>query len=140
MRFLFRIAFWLGVVLVFLPSGGEHTTSNALVSASEAVSAAQATVSDARGFCERQPDACAIGSHAAAAIGHRAQAGAKMLYDYLNERFGADESSARAHRAPDKATTRALPRASGDTLVPSDLTTAWRGPRSRQEARLDRQQ
>ena len=39
-------------------------------------------------FCERQPDACEVGSQAAVAIGQRAQAGAKMLYEFLNEQLG----------------------------------------------------
>jgi hypothetical protein len=140
MRFLFRIAFWLTVVLVLLPSGGSQTKSNALVSASDAVSAAKATVTDARSFCDRQPEACAVGSQAAVAIGHRAQAGAKMIYDYLNEHLGADDSGGVALPGTGKPVAQSSARASQDTLAPADLVAAWRGARPRKEARLDRPQ
>ena len=132
MRFLFRMMFWLGVVLILLPSGGTRTSSDALVSAGDAMSAARATVDDASSFCDRQPEACAIGSQAAAAIGHRASVGAKMLYDYLNGHFGAANVGA----------GRSIPatRASHDTLTQADLAPAWRGLPARKEARLDHPQ
>ena len=85
MRFLLRMAFWLGVILVLLPSGGSQPTPKAQVSATDAVSAAKAAVVDMRQFCERQPEVCVVGSQAAVTIGQRAQAGAKMLYEFLNE-------------------------------------------------------
>src|SRR5262245_22766566 len=90
MFFLLRMAFWISVVLVLLPSGGsQQRTANAPssdVGAVEAISAASATMSDMRQFCTRQPGACEIGSQAAVAIGQRAQAGAKMVYDFISER------------------------------------------------------
>ena len=79
MRFILRMAFWLTVILVLLPSGGSQPTPKVNVSASDAVSAAGATVSDMKQFCGRQSEACTVGSQVAVAIGHRAQAGAKML-------------------------------------------------------------
>ena len=88
MRFLLRMAFWLGLVLVLLPSAGTEPTPKTQVGTVEAVSAARAAIGDLRNFCERQPDACSVGSHAAIVIGHRAQAGAKMLYEFLNEQLG----------------------------------------------------
>ena len=36
-------------------------------------------------LCDRQPKACEVGAQAAAAIGQRAQAGAKMVYDLFSE-------------------------------------------------------
>ena len=56
------------------------------------VSASGAVVADVRQFCVRQPDACAVGSQALVEFGHKAQAGAKMLYEFLNERLGSNES------------------------------------------------
>ena len=70
MRFLLRMAFWLTIILALLPSGGSQPTPKVNVSAVDAVSAAKATVSDVRSFCERQPDACTVGSQAAVAIGN----------------------------------------------------------------------
>ena len=88
MRFLLRMAFWLTVILALLPSGGSQPMPKLTVSAIDAMLAAKATVTDMGSFCERQPDACTVGSQAAVAIGHRAQAGAKMLYEYFNEHVG----------------------------------------------------
>src|SRR5262245_62653323 len=92
LRFLVRMTFWLVVILALLPSGGSEPTPKINVSPLEAMSAAKATVTDMRGFCERQPDACTVGSQTAVAIGHRAQAGAKMIYDYLNEHLGSADT------------------------------------------------
>src|ERR1700753_598203 len=91
MFFLIRMAFWLSVVLVLLPTGGGSSQQTASAPGTEsgaisAVSTASATVSDMRQFCSRQPDACAIGSQAAVAFGQRAQAGAKLGYDFISER------------------------------------------------------
>jgi hypothetical protein len=117
MRFLLRMAFWLGVVLVLLPSAGTESTPKVQVGTIEAVSAARAAVGDLRSFCERQPEACSIGSQTAVAIGHRAQAGAKMLYEFLNEQFGP--------QTPDAVGSTGKP--SQHTRTPADLEPAWRG-------------
>jgi Family of unknown function (DUF5330) len=117
MRFLLRVAFWLGVVLVLLPSTGTEPTPKTQVGTVEAISAARAAVGDLRTFCDRQPDACSIGSQAAVAIGHRAQAGAKMLYEFLNEQLGPQSSDAVGSTA----------KPSRHTLTPADLEPAWRG-------------
>jgi Family of unknown function (DUF5330) len=133
MFFLLRMAFWLGIVLILLPIGStQRVTSSSEVSASEAISAASATVGDLRGFCARQPDACSVGSQVATAIGYRAQAGAKILYDVLSEAVAPRETgslaggrSGTAKAAADKA---AAARTSQSTLTPADLVPAWRGP------------
>ena len=131
MRFLLRMAFWLTVILVMLPSGGSQPTPKVNVSAIEAMSAAKATVSDMRSFCDRQPEACTIGSQTAVALGHRAQAGAKMLYEYLTEYLGPNDTGA----VPNGATGKVVPlaRPSQHTLSPNDLAPAWRGPQPRKD-------
>jgi hypothetical protein len=131
MFFLLRMAFWLGVVLILLPSGGgsQRGPAPAEVGASDAISAASATVHDIKGFCSREPNACSVGSELATTIGYRAQAGAKMLYDLLTEALAPQETVSPAGRQGkpdlDKA---ALQPASQNTLTPSDLDTPWRGP------------
>ena len=100
MFFLLRMAFWLGVVLILLPSGSaQHAAQSSDVGTSEAISAASATVRDMRGFCTRQPDACTVGSQVAVSLGYRAQAGAKMLYDFLTEALAPKETGALPHGA-----------------------------------------
>ena len=109
MRFLLRMAFWLTVILALLPSGGSQPTPKINVSAVDAMSAAKATVTDMRSFCERQPDACSVGSQAAVGIGQRAQAGAKMLYEYLNDHLGSQDTRT-ANAAAGEARRRATER------------------------------
>src|SRR6267154_785799 len=123
MRFLLRMAFWLTVILALLPSGGSHPTPKLTVSAVDAMLAAKATVTDMGSFCGRQPDACTVGSQAAVAIGHRAQAGAKMLYEYFNEHLGSNDTGTVANAATGKVAARP----SQHTLSPADLAPAWRG-------------
>jgi len=142
MFFLLRMAFWLGLVLILLPSGASQQSPAASdVGASDAISAASATVSDLRGFCSRQPDACSVGSHVAVALGYKAQAGAKMIYEFLTEALAPHETgslaaagggSRGAKAVPDKATPD---KASQNTLSPSDLLPAWRGPSVRKDAK-----
>jgi hypothetical protein len=128
MWFLLRMAFWLGVILVLLPSGGSQPTPKAQVSATDAVSAAKAAVVDMRQFCERQPDVCVVGSQAAVTIGQRAQAGAKMLYEFLNEQLGPAETGTVTSAA-------SAAKRSQSTLTPTDLEPAWRGPQPRRDPR-----
>src|SRR5262249_16614616 len=124
MRFLLRVAFWLGVVLVLLPSAGSDPVPKPQVGAVDAMSAAKAAVSDIRGFCDRQPDACSVGSQAAAVIGQRAQAGAQMPHQFLNHQFG-----------PGSLARTGAVKPTQHTLTPADLEPAWRGPQPRRDPR-----
>jgi Family of unknown function (DUF5330) len=135
MFFLLRLAFWLGLVLLLLPSDGSQRGSVAntnTVSASQAISAASATVGDLRGFCGRQPDACNVGSQVATTLGYRAQAGAKMLYDVLSGALTRQEG-ATSPGDPTKQPAEKIERASQSTLTPADLAPPWRGPAVRKD-------
>lgn len=92
MRFLLRTTFWLGLVLVLLPNSGSQPAPKLQVSTSEAFSAAKGVVTDIQNFCERQQEACMVGSRTGVTLGQRAQAGAGMLYEFLSERFGSNET------------------------------------------------
>ena len=137
MRFLLRMALWLTVILALLPRSGSQPTPKVNVSAIDAMSAAAATVTDVRSFCERQPDACTVGSQAAVAIGQRAQAGAKMVYKYLNEQFGSHDAAPAEIATTGNAVPVPAARPSQQTLSPADLAPIWRGPQPRREARGD---
>jgi hypothetical protein len=92
MWFFVRMIFWLSAVLVLLPTSGSQTVPKSQVSVSEAFSAAEGAVTDFEHFCERQQEACVVGSRTAMTLGQRAQAGAKMLYEFLSQRLESDES------------------------------------------------
>src|SRR3954468_12442178 len=87
MRFLLRITFWLGLVLVLLPRDKTPESEKLpQIGASDAVSAATAAVSDMGQFCKRQPAACEVGGQAATVIGQRAQDGARKLYQIITDK------------------------------------------------------
>lgn len=110
--FLIRTAFWVSVVIMLMPTGEPDVTQTGSinpgtdVSAFEAISAAQQTVSDLAGFCDRNPDACQTGSDALKAFGKKAQYSAKKIYEYISETGDADV----------------------DTLLPDDREAPWQGP------------
>ncbi|HHY48499.1 MAG TPA: DUF5330 domain-containing protein, partial [Alphaproteobacteria bacterium] len=79
-----RVAFWLSIVVVLLPAGPKTDPDAPAVSTFEAIGAAQAAIKDARGFCQREPEACAVGSQALQVFGQKAQNGARMLYELLS--------------------------------------------------------
>ena len=121
MKFLFRMAFWLGVVILLLPgpalrSGVPFHSKNALQPA-VAKPAGAATPRS----CPRQLDACAENLQAFVNFG-------RDVY-----RFVADRSGATATRS---ANSTASP--SRDTLTPTDLATPWRGSPPRKEAAAKR--
>ena len=127
MFFLLRMAFWLGLVLVLLPRDKTPESEKLpQVNASEAVSAATAAVSDMGQFCKRQPQACEVGGQAATVIGHRAQDGARKLYQIITDKKPPDHTGSIG--GTDNAdTAEAAPR---DTLTPDDLVAEWRAPPS----------
>jgi len=135
MFFLLRVAFWLTIVLALLPSGGAQQSAQAKVGPTEAVVAAGAAVSDMSNFCDRQPDACVVGAQAAVAIGQRAQAGARMVYEFISDHasHGSETGSVNKPKAePRLASVRTVP-ASQSTLKDSDLEAVWQGPTARTE-------
>ena len=138
MFFLLRVAFWLTIVLALLPSGGAQQSAQASaqtkVGPTEAAVAAGAAVSDMGGFCQRQPDACVVGAQAAVAIGQRAQAGAKMVYELFSDHasHGTETGSVSKSKVASKlaAAVRTIPASPGsqNTLKDGDLDAAWQGP------------
>lgn len=134
MWFLIKCAFWLTLVLLVLPVPDEQRPTHvAQVSTGEAVSALTAALNDVRGFCQRNPDACATGATAMQGLGYKAQAGARMLHDFISEQLGEPTQRPAATGA-----TESRPAASNggtDTLTPQDLQPAWRGPESTRERR-----
>lgn len=135
MFFLLRMTFWLGVVCVLLPSiGSKSDAPDAQIDPVQAVTLASAAVTDARGFCDRQPDACVAGGKVAVAIGHKAEAGARTLFEFISSKL-----SEPAAPAADK--TAAKPAPGQGTLTASDMAPAWHAPvplPPRREARNSR--
>lgn len=134
MMFLLKMAFWLALILAFLPTfAGTNTSagSNGVkIDPAEAVSAAADTVGDMKQFCSRQPGACSVGAQAATVFGQKAQAGIKIIYDYLSEQRKASSTTGQGVTS---ATARSATVRGTDTLTPDDLAPAWRAPASRKD-------
>jgi hypothetical protein len=130
MFFLLRVAFWLSVVVILLPSSPTSRTDpgRPQVGAVEALGAAQAAVNDARGFCSRRPDACETGSQAFHTFGQKAQHSAKILYEFLSNRFA--EAPTAAPRK-DREETGSIARPGRHTLTAEDALPSWHGPEAR---------
>lgn len=131
MFFLFRLAFWVGLVLLLLPFGLRGSDGRD-VSVFDAFGAAQALVADLRGFCDRQPQACAVGGQMAGHLMEKAQVGARWVYDSL----GRQEAAPAAPSAPGQGQTPAQPGAARSSatekggaldLTPQDLLPLWGG-------------
>jgi len=131
MFFLLRMTFWLGLVCVLLPGSGDNKAT-AQIDAASAVTAAGAAVSDMRGFCDRQPQACVVGGKVAVALGQKAEAGARTLFDFVSTQLKDEQKPADA---------KLIPASASGTLTPTDLAPNWHAPvplPPRREARANR--
>ena len=105
--FVFRAAFWLGIVILLLP-GDPNTGANApRVSAMQALMATRSAIADFSTFCDRNPQTCATGSTAVQVFVSKARYGAELLSGYLNH----SQTAAGDH----------------GTLKTEDMQPAWRG-------------
>jgi hypothetical protein len=125
MRFLIKAAFWLTIVVLFLPADSAKQGQSAQVGPIEALGAAQTAVADASGFCTRNPGACEVGSQAFQTFGEKAQNGAKMLYEFLSARFAEPDSSTTQFST---GSIKTPARPGNHTLTPTDLEPVWSGP------------
>jgi hypothetical protein len=107
--FLLRAAFWLSVVIMFIPADPKSDSPAPRVSVIETLVAARAVVADFSNFCERNPDVCVTGNAAFQVFAEKAQNGARMLYRYIDQNFegGVDEQG---------------------TLTGEDRQPPWHGP------------
>ena len=137
MRFLLRITFWLGLVLVLLPRDKTPESEKLpQIGAADAVQAATAAVSDMSQFCKRQPAACEVGGQAATIIGQRAQDGARKIYQIINDKKEQITNDKNDKKAPDHTGSIAIAgegdaeatATARDTLTQDDMALEWRGP------------
>jgi hypothetical protein len=139
MFFLLRMAFWLCVVCVLLPSvGSQSNDPDTQIDAKQAVTLASAAVTDARGFCDRQPDACQVGGNLVVALGHKAEAGARTLYQFISARLSEPAGKTSGTAAAKVVTVSGT---GNGSLTASDMQPAWHTPvplPPRREARAGR--
>lgn len=133
MFFLIRMAFWLGLILLILPIG-LSSDGGRQIGALQAMGAVQAAIADMRGFCQRQPDACAVGGEMISHLTDKAQAGAKWVYETIGSPKGETLGKPDGHGKSDAtgpfepARQNAASDKDGEaphTLTPQDLAPAW---------------
>jgi hypothetical protein len=127
MMFLIRAAFWLMILILLLPSDDKQR--------SEMYGTAEAAVKDVTGFCERNPEPCAKGRDVIDVFMQKAEFGAHLLMDFINERSqgGSEEPAATWPGMGSEGQSAAAPAswetgASQDTLSPADREADWSGP------------
>jgi hypothetical protein len=152
MMFLLRTAFWVSVALALLPSFAPRQAATAPpeVGTADAMTAASETVADLSGFCARRPEACAAGVQFANAFGQRAQAGARILYEFVGEKLARTEHGNPAAAVAQTSVPSGTPtgthagatveaaaeaaKPSQNTLTATDMAPLWRGPQHRRDA------
>jgi hypothetical protein len=121
MTFLFRMVFWLGVVILLLPGPALRPgVPSPSTNGSQAL-VAKSSGADTLRSCPRQLDACAENLQAFIKLG-------RDIYRFLSDRSG--QTGIRS------ANDTANP--SRDTLTPADLAAPWRGSPPRKEAATKR--
>lgn len=88
MGFIIKSAFWLSLVLLLIPVGGDDTTET--VGPIQAFFAAREAVGDIAGMCERKPDVCVTGRLALSTITVRARESARYAMEMLEDEPAAD--------------------------------------------------
>ena len=135
--FILRMAFWLAVVIMLIPSDDVPSTEAPVaeepeLSVNEAIGAAAATVSDMASFCERNQQVCKTGAQAFDVFLAKAENGARLAFQILNDvNEGATEGGAGEQttaRDADYRRSEPAPSAGRGTLRETDLLPAWQGP------------
>ncbi len=116
MKLLFRIAFWLAVVILLLPSLGSRPAAPGAQPGGTQGLAATAPGAEPRQLCPRQLDGCADSVQAFAKF-------CRNMYQFLTEPGGQRGSKSTADAA----------KPSQHTLTSADVLAPWRGPAPRKE-------
>jgi hypothetical protein len=128
--FFVKAGFWIVLIMLLLPSNRQEKF--------ELYVAAERTISDIGGFCQRNPDVCEKTSAMAGGIVEKLRTATQMIEDALTdsglgarrEETGEQPVSHQRHgrrEDNDPAMTGASSQSS-DTLTTNDLRPSWQGP------------
>jgi|RhiMethySRZTD1v2_1073278.scaffolds.fasta_scaffold46694_8 hypothetical protein len=122
--FLIRVAFWLGLVVVLLPTDERQQA--------RVYNTAVATVERVTTFCDRNAQACTAGADFWATFVRKAEFGARMAVDLISSGGRKEPEVVPTPVRVESETPRGRPQprtspAPRGTLSPADLTPAWRG-------------
>lgn len=137
MMFLLRLAFWLLLICLLLPGSPEDNR--------RLISSAERTVSDVRGFCQRNPEVCEDARATMTLMLSKLKSGAELLEAWLAQEAVKDGDRLEPTGNPAKGTgqqnearretqggiasapPRLVPKWQ-DSLNQSDRQPPWRGP------------
>ena len=119
--FFIRLAFWLGVIVMLLPTDQQQQARvyNTAVSAVERAST----------FCDRNARTCELGAQAWASFLKKAEFGVRLLGDLITSGARSNEPEPSTPPMRQKAGLSDTVGTRG-TLSAADLQPAWRGPLS----------
>ena len=129
MMFLLRLAFWILVICLLLPGSPDENR--------RLISSAERTVSDMRGFCQRNPEVCEDMRITMTAMLAKLKNGAEFVQAWFaQDDKSRDSGGAAAPAAPAEGLApargvRQPPRLMPnwqDSLNPADKQMPWRGP------------
>jgi hypothetical protein len=112
MGFLLRCTFWLSLVLLAIPFGGQATGGTDPVGPIQALSAAREAISDVTGICERKPDVCVTGKAAIHTIGVRAREASRLAFEMLDDKLAEPDATITGAVGPAKPQVAAEAKAS----------------------------
>ena len=126
--FLIRAAFWIGLVVLLLPTDANQQA--------RLYGAAAATVERVTTFCDRNAQACTAGAEFWATFVKKAEFGARIAVDLVSSggRKEGEVVPTPVRVEPEAPRARPEPRvhpSARGTLSPADLTPAWRGREQR---------
>jgi hypothetical protein len=124
--FLIRVAFWVGLVVLLLPTDERQQA--------RLYSTAATTVERAVTFCDRNAQTCAAAADLWATFLKKAEFGARIVVDLVGSGGRREEELAPVRPQPASTGYRPEPRtpaADRGTLTPADLSPPWRGQAQR---------
>lgn len=100
MWWLIKGSFWFSLVLILIPlfntASSERLANAPPMELSDAFSAATGAYAYLTNICSEKPDVCDKGAKTFTALGYRAKEGARLAFDYLDEKFADKPGSALA--------------------------------------------
>jgi hypothetical protein len=122
--FLIRMAFWLALFVLLLPTDERQQA--------KLYGTATAAVERVTTFCDRNAKACAAGADLWWTFVKKAEFGARLAADLISRRVAGEEGAGPVAPAADKPSPQSgSPSSARNTLTPADLRPSWRGEAQR---------
>ncbi len=134
---IFKFAFWMMVVVVFLPASNDNEpgkgqqNQTSIVNSSEMAVAAASLSGDITSFCDAQPVVCQTGAAAFELFKAKAATGLTIVapWNQAPEETKSEMIHAQTNALPVKRPKLANSETSSNTLKLDDLVPEWKSPK-----------